>query len=462
MSGQTYRVWLMEGNRTLSMDGVTGLIQDETGASAFFYREGKVYSRSGRDPFCTVVSDGRMVDDKGNQVGFIVDYPRFVRNQPGMNQQTRSDRGTGGKPAAQSSPPVRETNSGAAARKASAGEAGRDNGKSSSQPASPSPAASAGTEKKPGGRRGRVFLVLIAIVLAIAYFNNRPNQVKIPSSKYYAPVQNTFARNALISEGARQVYSEIEKKAYNTPQGENNALYKGSLNDKTTLTDVFLGWKAFNEDHPEVFWITFSSYLDGSGYLIRSIFPKAELEEKRAKLFSALQTVLDQVPSGLSGEKLEKYVHDYLIDHCEYDYAALNASGNVDPNYRNVDVVGKAYGPLVNHKAICAGYAQANQLLLNRLGVYCVPIFGRSGLHVYYGETNHEWNAVKSGSKWYMTDVTWDDGTASSAEKYRYFHLSIAEMEKDHTPAKLDQRSYVYSPVFLLNASGDTIFLPTK
>ena len=31
MSGQTYQVWLMEGNCTLTMDGVTGLIQDETG-----------------------------------------------------------------------------------------------------------------------------------------------------------------------------------------------------------------------------------------------------------------------------------------------------------------------------------------------------------------------------------------------------------------------------------------------
>ena len=394
MSGQTYQVWLMEGNCTLTMDGVTGLIQDETGAPAYFYREGKVYSRSARDPFCTVMSDGRMVDEKGNQVGFMIDYPRFLRNRPGTDQQTRK-------------PP--------------AGETGSGSGTPSSQPTGPVPQAAAGTGKKSGGRGGRFFLALIAIVLVIAYFNNRPHQVKIPVSGHYTPVQNTFARNALISEGAQQVYDEIEKSAYNTPEGKNNTLYKGLLNDKVTLTDACLGWKAFREDHPEVFWTTFASYIDGSGYLICSAFPKAELEEKRTKLFSALQTALDQVPSGLSGEKLEKYVHDYLLSHCEYDYDALTASGSLNPDYRDIDVVGTAYGPLVNHKAVCAGYAQANQLLLNRLGVYCVPIFGRTGFNMFYGEPNHEWNAVKSGSRWFK-----------------------------------------YVAFVRLNASGETIYMPPK
>ena len=462
MSGQTYQVWLMEGNCTLTMDGVTGLIQDETGAPAYFYREGKVYSRSARDPFCTVMSDGRMVDEKGNQVGFMIDYPRFLRNRPGTDQQTRSGRGTGGSTAAQPSRPIRETHSGSAARKPPAGETGSGSGTPSSQPTGPVPQAAAGTGKKSGGRGGRFFLALIAIVLVIAYFNNRPHQVKIPVSGHYTPVQNTFARNALISEGAQQVYDEIEKSAYNTPEGKNNTLYKGLLNGKVTLTDACLGWKAFREDHPEVFWTTFASYIDGSGYLICSAFPKAELEEKRTKLFSALQTALDQVPSGLSGEKLEKYVHDYLLSHCEYDYDALTASGSLNPDYRDIDVVGTAYGPLVNHKAVCAGYAQANQLLLNRLGVYCVPIFGRTGFNMFYGEPNHEWNAVKSGSRWYMTDVTWDDCMNSPSDKYRYFHLPIAEMEKDHTSSKLDQRSFKYVAFVRLNASGETIYMPPK
>ena len=463
MSGQIYQVWLMEGNRTLSMDGVTGLIQDETGGAEFFYRKGKVYSRTAPEPFCTVMSDGRMVDEKGNQVGFIIDYPRFIRNQPGTEPQTRRDQGTGGSTAAQASArPVREMYSGSAARKPPAGEPGPGGGNPASRPSASAPQAAAGTDKKPGGRRGRFFLALIAIVLVIAYFNNRTAQVKIPVSRHYTPVQNTFARNALISEGARQVYDEIDKAAYKTPKGANNTLYQGALNDRVTLTDVCLGWKAFREDHPEVFWITFASYIDESGYLICSVFPKAELEEKRTKLFSALQTALDQVPSGLSGEKLEKYVHDYLLSRCEYDYDALTASGSVNPDYRDVDVVGTAYGPLVNRKAVCAGYAQANQLLLNRLGVYCVPIFGRTGFNMFYGEPNHEWNAVRSGSRWYMTDVTWDDCMSSPSDKYRYFHLPIAEMEKDHASSKLDQRSFKYIAFVRLNASGETIFMPPK
>ena len=424
-----YRVQILEGNRVLRLDEVTGQIFDEKGNSVYLCRDGKVYSRSESTPFCNVLADGRMVDKYGSQIGFIMSYPMFVRNQPTAGRQA---------------PPAQDIFTGRKEQKQTAGN-----------PVS--------QEKKPGGHKGRIFFAIVAVLLIIIYFNGKGKQIKIPVSKYYTPVQNTFARDALISDGARQVYNKIEKAAYTTPTGEDNLLYQSPSQNHVTPTDVFLGWKAYKEDHPEDIWTIFGVSLDGSRYAIYSDFSKAELEEKREKLFNALQAVLDSVPSGLSGEEREKYIHDYLLNHCEYDYDALNAAGEVDPNYRDVKAVGTAYGPLVNHKAVCAGYSQANQLLLNRLGVYCMPVYGNSGVigSVRIGEANHEWNAVKSGSRWYMTDVTWDD-TGSALDQYKYFHLSIADMKKDHTPAKLDQNHFVYNAFIRLNSRGDTIFMPME
>ena len=50
----------------------------------------------------------------------------------------------------------------------------------------------------------------------------------------------------------------------------------------------------------------------------------------------------------------------------------------------------------------------------------------------------------------------------SPSDKYRYFHLPIAEMEKDHMSSKLDQRCFKYVAFVRLNASGETIYMPPK
>lgn len=62
-----------------------------------------------------------------------------------------------------------------------------------------------------------------------------------------------------------------------------------------------------------------------------------------------------------------------------------------------------AYGALVNHKAVCFGYAQAFHLCMNRLNIPDKYEFSKSGDHV--------WNRVNVKGKWKVVDVTWNDVT---------------------------------------------------
>ena len=75
--------------------------------------------------------------------------------------------------------------------------------------------------------------------------------------------------------------------------------------------------------------------------------------------------------------------------------------------------------------------------------------------YIFY-EPTHAWNAVKNGSTWQMTDVTWDDG---QSDIRRYYNLSIAEMMEDHDARAIDMDTVHYSMFFGLVGDGN-LFLP--
>ena len=98
-----------------------------------------------------------------------------------------------------------------------------------------------------------------------------------------------------------------------------------------------------------------------------------------------MEEYLESVPEDLDEEGLAWYANSYLINSCEYDYEALALSEDSDRDdieEQKLQEAGSAFGAIVNGKAICAGYARAYQLLLNRVGVSCVYISGPGTLSV--------------------------------------------------------------------------------
>ena len=125
-------------------------------------------------------------------------------------------------------------------------------------------------------------------------------------------------------------------------------------------------------------------------------------------------------------------------------------------------IAGTSYGALVNGKAVCAGYARAYQLLLNRIGVDCITIQGKGEPKkdtILFGVTGptHAWNAVKNGTTWLMTDVTWDD---TGSDTMKYFNLPIEEMYKSHTARPIKQDIFKFNVHFGSVQLNDNLFLP--
>lgn len=329
------------------------------------------------------------------------------------------------------------------------------------------------------------FLLIIAlIVLLYMQFYPPPEKLeKLPESAAYKAFTDHHAYDVLLKDGARVAYDKLAKMVYSEPREDedegDNFFGRIYYDEKKGVdeTQIYLGYKAYLEDHPEVFWLEGNQFMYKTGKLglerifdharIRSFFDADTLKKMIVEQNAAVAAFLETVPAGLSTLELQEYTHDYLIDLCEYDYDALEENEDDSIKLKSTDtyLAGSAYGALVKHKAVCAGYAKAYQLLLNRLGVDCVYVSGRgvdeNGDFIErYGASNHAWNAVYDGAAWSMTDPTWDD-VEQTEYRHHYFNLSIEEMYRDHAVNPFDQTIYKYSPFFTGVMERNCIFLPS-
>ncbi|MDE7121854.1 MAG: hypothetical protein K2O42_06810 [Oscillospiraceae bacterium] len=159
--------------------------------------------------------------------------------------------------------------------------------------------------------------------------------------------------------------------------------------------------------HPEIFWLygysmQYNSQSAEISFQIINQYSPDQLRQMSDELERTVQEFLRTIDPTLSDlEKIRK-IHDDLIRSTEYDPISAQSSGK--------DIANSAYGCLVNHKAICQGYAMALQLLLNRLDIECGTCSGVAR------SQPHAWNYVLLNQKYYWIDVTWDDPIRDSGD----------------------------------------------
>ena len=205
--------------------------------------------------------------------------------------------------------------------------------------------------------------------------------------------------------------------------------------------------EAYTYDNPDVFYLspnkmylnintttklgktTYYVYIDSgnkSNYLIDEFSSKQEVESA----INQMESVKNQLVSKKTGNTYNdiKLVHDYLTENVEYDTTISK------PHIYNV------YGALVNHVAVCEGYARSFKYIMDNMGIPCVLVIGKGTNSK--GETeNHAWNYVSLNGVWYAIDTTWDDpvveggGKASQRSKYKYFLKGSNTLNKDHVPS---------------------------
>ncbi|MGX8702976.1 MAG: solute carrier family 23 protein, partial [bacterium] len=125
----------------------------------------------------------------------------------------------------------------------------------------------------------------------------------------------------------------------------------------------------------------------------------------------------DNIRAGMTDYEKVKAIHDFICKTVTYDHKNLE-----DESYM---LKYTAYAALINHTAVCQGYA----LLFYRLCLEAnVDARYLSGIgYSTLGSGGHGWNLVKLGSHYYNIDCTWDENISDKRNpeniilSYKYF-----------------------------------------
>ena len=203
-------------------------------------------------------------------------------------------------------------------------------------------------------------------------------------------------KNALKSRGSISAQDLFESRLYDAIAG---------VEDEVDLTDISIGRNEANSIYTTVinknprFFYVFGTYsYTNSDGTIRSFnlsykYDKDTCLSMSQEIDSELAAFMSGVDPNWSDMEKLLYMNDYVAENGQYDPNFQNS--NASPHRYD------AYGAIVEHLAVCNGYALAfNQ--------YCTEMGIESHL-VSSSKKNHAWNMVKINGQYYMTDVTWAD-----------------------------------------------------
>ena len=120
---------------------------------------------------------------------------------------------------------------------------------------------------------------------------------------------------------------------------------------------------------------------------------EAEVDAEVARLV----TVLGLKDDSKSDYEKVKAIHDYIVENVEYDYDSYYGYTS---DYRETYA---GYGAIVNHLAVCQGFAA----MFYRLSIEA----GIDARLIDSSEIGHAWNIVQLDGLYYLMDCTWDENT---------------------------------------------------
>lgn len=281
------------------------------------------------------------------------------------------------------------------------------------------------------------------------------------STNEYVELSNSiekFGNNTNTNEnndGKKYYYEQLNDTAkimYDTLVNNIDILKTGNQNIVFNINTGDAGeyfqsaWDAFTLDRPDVFWVdtlklslltkTMTNIFASTSYQY-ILEPRAEIGNYYIDSFTtasqvelaiqAVESKVMQIVNGASGSTYDKvkYVHDYIIDLMSYDQAGKTNNSNV-------------YGALIEQSCVCEGYAESFKLILDRLNIPCLIVYG-DGVDSNGRTEAHAWNYVKmEDGNWYAVDATWDDpiiignGSITGVDRQKYFLKGRGDFSKTH------------------------------
>lgn len=288
-----------------------------------------------------------------------------------------------------------------------------------------------------------LIILLSAIVLTLVcriglnFFRTKPVIYSGYTYEQVKEISMPFVDNAVKTDGAysrlesdklEKLYLAIETTVYCIAAEEDNGKYNTmpifAGQERFSEKEIHMTVTAFFDDNPQVFWCDKSllcSYSKDKGTYISavSLYSADEIDSMSEKLSKEILKIVSSAPAVSDFYYTEKYVHDRIIDSCEYKTPESSES-----------LASTAYGCLVENKANCEGITDGFNLVMKCFGVETLKIYGSA-----QGIGLHTWNCVKLNNNWYMTDVTWD--MRDKGHRYDYFNMTEKEFSKTHIVEKM-------------------------
>ena len=213
----------------------------------------------------------------------------------------------------------------------------------------------------------------------------------------------------------------------------------------TTLDELYVQIALFLNSNPQYYFLNNEYLISGTedeGVIIVEsvllcVYDKFATGTERAgdtnTFQSAINTVLtsDEMLAATTDVQKLRVIHDYIVEKVEYNYTITTDDPNTAENESVITseedktvLSQSAYSALCMDETVCAGYAEALQLLCNAVGLDTICVTS----------ADHQWNKVYIDYTWYNVDATWADMGNGYRIYYDYYLRSDAVYEDTSDP----------------------------
>ncbi|MBO5285849.1 MAG: hypothetical protein J6B16_03015 [Clostridia bacterium] len=269
-------------------------------------------------------------------------------------------------------------------------------------------------------------LFFICLILIFPLFGeirfNKNNTVKA-----YADDTFYYCRNALKTLNNSTALLYAYDMIYEGIESNKEVITVHNGVDALTEEELELVLDAYRRDHAEHFWLDNEYRFYQSETTVTKLLPTYlltgdALTTARAEFDKAVNDLLLGANALETDYEKEKFFHDKLADKVIYSQSTHAHN---------------AYGALVIGNAVCEGYAEALQVLLHKVKIPSLLVFGKSNNPSSGSQENHAWNMVKIDNNYYHVDLTWNDQVSTTY--YAYFNVSDEIINLDHI---IDETAY--------------------
>ncbi len=182
----------------------------------------------------------------------------------------------------------------------------------------------------------------------------------------------------------------------------------------TEMKQLYIMFRISNPQYYFLMYSWFSGTMSGKAVLAPIVYTSFASGSDRKTATANVKSVVTEWVATANSYSSEadkvKVIHDTIANNVDYNDDFVNITDSDEQATAEQSLYTQsAYSVFCTDLTVCAGYAQAFEMVCNGAGIDCVAVTS----------SNHEWNKVRVNDSWYNVDVTWDDDT--SAVYYTYF-----------------------------------------